>query len=260
MTLNLDKVRSGSTDIKPWQVRMNSILGACVVSSMVFLGQKVFIQMVSVNYHRKQFEGRIQENKQAVKLLAQLYEVSRRLFPDFTEFQEEDNIIHQGMAGALLTPGGIGKNGAATPIRQMIGNLNVVGNKVTSAFGHVAREVTGKNVFNPNSAYSVVLEALHRKDSSEALARRIWMSFVAEDSTELKKEDLVEVMGPDQEASALECFAMLDKDDNGDVSLEEMVLGVLLIYRERKDVAQGMHDVVSIILRRLISTLTSVLG
>lgn len=255
MARNIDKLRNGDTNIKPWQVRMNAILGACVVSSMVYLGQKVFVQMVSVNYHRKQFEGRIQENKQAVKLLAHLYEVSRRLFPDYTEFQEEDNLIHQGMAGALLTPGGMGKNGVATPMRQMIGNLNVVGNKVTSAFGNVAREVTGKNVFNPNSAYSIVLEALHRKDSSEALAQRIWMSFVAEDSAELKKEDLVEVMGLDRENIALECFAMLDKDDNGDVSLEEMIMSVLLVYRERKDVARSMQDV-----DNAIGVLDSVLG
>lgn len=260
MTRNLDEIRSGDTGVKPWQARMNAILGACVVSSMVYLGQKVIVQLVSVNYHRKQFEGRIQENKQAVRLLAQLYEVSRRLFPDYTEFQEEDYLIHQGMVGALLTPGGMGKNGGATPIRQMIGNLNVVGNRITSAFGHVAREVTGKNVFNPNSAYSVVLEALHRKDSSEALARRIWMSFVAEDSAELKKEDLVEVMGPDREDFALECFAMLDQDDNEDVSLKEMVMSVLLVYKERKDVAQSMQDVVSMIHQYLISTLISALG
>jgi len=259
MTRNPDKLRSGDTGVKRWQARMNSILGACVVSSLLYLGQKVFVQMVSVNYHRKQFESRIQANKQAVRLLAHLYEASRSLFPDYTEFQEEDYIIHQGMAGALLTPGGTG-NGAATPMRQMIGNLNVVGNKVTSAFGNVAREVTGKNVFNPNSAYSIVLEALHHKNSSEALARRIWMSFVAEDSSELKKEDLVEVMGPDREAIALECFAMLDKDDNGDVSLEEIVMGVVLIHRERKDVSKSMQDVVGIIHRRLISTLTTMLG
>ncbi|KAF8427818.1 Mechanosensitive ion channel-domain-containing protein [Tirmania nivea] len=255
MTRNLDKVRSGDTGVKPWQVRMNAILGACVVSSLVYLGQKVLVHMVSVNYHRKQFEGRIQENKQAVKLLAHLYEASRRLFPDYTEFQEEDTLIHQGMAGALLTPASMGKNGASTPMRHMIGNLNVVGNKVTSAFGNVAREVTGKNVFNPNSAYSVVLEGLHRKDSSEALARRIWMSFVAEDSDGLKKEDLVEVMGLGQKDIALECFAMLDKDDNGDVSLEEMIMVVLLIHRERKDVAKSMQDV-----DNAISVLDSLLG
>lgn len=246
MTRNPDKRRIGDTSIKPWMARMNAILGAFVVSSLVYLGQKVFVQLVSVNYHRKQFEGRIQENKKSVKLLAHLYEVSRKLFPDYTEFAEEDYIIHQGMAGALLTPG-VGKSGSATPMRmrQMIGNLNVVGNKVTSAFGNVAREVTGRNVFNPNAAYSVVLEALRRKDSSEALARRIWMSFVAENSESLTKEDLVEVMGADREEIALECFSLLDKDDNGDVSLEEMILGVLLMHTERKDVSKSMQDVVS---------------
>lgn len=247
MTRNLDKIRVGDTSVKPWMARMNSILGACVVSALVYLGQRVFVQLVSVNYHRKQFEDRIQENKQNVRLIAHLYEVSRKLFPDYTEFAEEDYTIHQGMAGALLTPAVGGKSGTTTPMRmrQIVGNLNVVGNKVTSAFGNVAREVTGKNVFNPNSAYSVVLEALRRKDSSEALARRIWMSLVAEDSESLTKEDLLEVLGTDREDVALESFAMLDKDDNGDVSLEEMVMGVLLVHKERKDVTKSIQDVVS---------------
>lgn len=231
---------------------MNSILGACVISSLVYLAQKMFVQLVSVNYHRKQFEVRIKENKQNVKLLGHLYEVSRKLFPDYTEFAEEDYIIHQGLAGSLVLAV---KGGTATPMRQLVGNLNVVGNKVTSAFGNVAREVTGKNVFNPNSAYSVVLDALHRKDSAEALARRIWMSFAAENSEALTKEDLLDVMGPDREDIALECFAILDKDDNGDVSLEEIVMGVTHMHRERRDIAKSMRDVVSIPDRILLDSM-----
>lgn len=40
--------------------------------------------------------------------------------------------------------------------------------------------MTGKKVFDPNSAHSIVLEALENNKSAEALARRIWMSFVVE--------------------------------------------------------------------------------
>ena len=65
--------------------------------------------------------------------------------------------------------------------------------KLTSVFGHVAQEVTGKQVFNPNSAHSIVIEALEKKRTSEALARRLWMSFVVEGRDSLLYEDVLDL-------------------------------------------------------------------
>ena len=243
MTHNPDKVHAGDTGIKPWMVRMNALLGASVIAALIHLGQKVFIQLVSVNYHRKQFEERIKENKRNVQLLSQLYEQSRRMFPEYAEFAAEDYIIHQGVAGSLLKPG-MASNKSA-PMQQLVGSLNVMGNKVTSVFGNVAREVTGANIFNPDSAYSVVLDALHKKDSAEALAQRIWMSMVVEDRDVLSMEDVVEVMGAENEELGRECFGMLDQDENGDVSLEEAITLVTYLHTERRHIAKSMRDVVS---------------
>lgn len=244
MTRNPDQLSLGDTGIREWQRRLNLVLIACLVSSLVYLGEKLIIQIVSVDYHRKQFAQRIKTNKENVRFLSQLYEASRALFPSYTEFAEEDYIIHQSLASTLIVPT---KSGSGTPMRAILGNINVVQDKVTSAFGNIAQEVTGnKNVFNPNSAYSVVINALQRKRSSEALARRIWMSFVSEGNTSLEKEDLLEVMGSQYEQAALECFASLDSDGNGDVSLDEMIMHVVQIHSERKDVGKSMQDVVSI--------------
>jgi len=105
-----------------------------------------------------------------VRFLSQLYEVSRSLFPEYTEFREEDYIIHQGLT--LNIPGMKQASGSATPMRAFLGNINFVQDKVTSAFGNIAQEVTGnKNILNPNSAYAVTIEALRRKSSAEALAK-----------------------------------------------------------------------------------------
>lgn len=224
---------------------MNKVLVSCLVSSLIFLAQKVIIQIVSVDYHRRQFAHRIQANKDNVKFLAQLYEVSRNMFPEFGEFAEEDFIIHQGLAGALKIPK-MRNSGTTTPMRHILGNLNYVQDKVTSTFGNIAQEVTGnKNVFNPNSPYATVLEALQRKKSAEALAKRMWMSLVPAGQSALTLDDLKEVMGGNLEIQAMECFQSLDRDQNGDVSLDEMILHVVHTRNERFAVAKSMQDVVS---------------
>ena len=69
------------------------------------------------------------------------------------------------------------------------------------------------------------------------------MSFVVEGKDSLFQEDLAEVMGPDREKEAKECFAALDRDGNGDISLEEIILTVTEFARERKSIATSMHDV-----------------
>ncbi|KAI5782773.1 Mechanosensitive ion channel-domain-containing protein [Geopyxis carbonaria] len=232
-----------SDKILPWEDRFNKVLISCLVSTLVLFAEKLLIQIVSVDYHRRQFAHRIKTNKNHVKFLSQLYEVSRNLFPEYTEFAEEDYLIHQGLAGGLNIPG-LNQSGSATPMRQFLGNINMVQDKVASAFGNIAQEVTGnKNVFNPNSAYAVVIDALHKKTSSEALAKRIWMSFVPEGHSALAKQDLIDVMGMELQQQAEECFSSLDRDDNGDVSLDEMILHVMHMRNERFDVAKSMQDV-----------------
>lgn len=103
--------------------------------------------------------------------------------------------------------------------------------------------MTGKKVFDPNSAHNIVLEALESNRSAEALARRIWLSFVVEGKDALYEEDMVEVMGPGRQKDAEECFHSLDRDGNGDISLEEMILTVTDYGRERKSISSSMHDV-----------------
>ena len=59
----------------------------------------------------------------------------------------------------------------------------------------------------------------------------------------LYKEDLVEILGSDRTSEAEECFAALDRDGNGDISLEEMLHMVNQIGQERRVVVSSMHDV-----------------
>ena len=110
-------------------------------------------------------------------------------------------------------------------------------------FGNIASEITGKQVFNPNSAHSIVVEALEKTRSSEALAKRLWMSFVVEGKEALYLEDVQEVLGPARKEEADEAFAALDNDGNADITLDEMIMKVVEIGRDRKSISSSMRDV-----------------
>ncbi|KAI0871612.1 serine/threonine protein kinase [Hypoxylon argillaceum] len=239
-------LQRGHTKVS-WVNTVATILGASFVSSAIFLGEKAFVQLISISYHQRSFANRIHDSKRDVHLLGLMYDASRQLFPMYCdEFIEEDEIINDSIEMLL---GGKKKwkrnrkSGGAVIPAKLIGNVGRFGNKVTSAFGNIASEITGKQVFNPNSAHSIVIEALEKAKTSEALAKRIWMSFVVEGKDSLYSEDIVEVLGPKHHDEAEECFDAIDADGNGDISLDEMIRKVVEIGKERKAIAHSMQDI-----------------
>ncbi|KIX02280.1 uncharacterized protein Z518_08219 [Rhinocladiella mackenziei CBS 650.93] len=249
MTLNPDQRSRGDTRPTNWESVVKNILFACVFSTLVLLVEKVLIQLLSISYHRKQFDERIKDSKRNIYLVSLLYDASRHLFPMYCrEFAEEDYMINDvldlaGSAGPRnSTIHGDKRSGSAAPLR-LIQNVARAGDKVTAAFGNVAQEITGKKVFNPTASHSVVVQALEKKHSAEALARRLWMSFVLEGKDALSREDIIDVLGSDRTQEAEEAFQVLDVDSNGDISLEEMILRITEFGRERQSIASSMHDV-----------------
>ena len=239
-----DPKSTNGTAIQHWESVVNKILAAFLVASLLLLIEKLIIQLLSIGYHRRQFNAKIKTSKHNVYLLSLLYDASRALFPAYcNEFAEEDYIINDSL-DILDSKRGSGhkRSGSATPMR-LLQNVGRFGDKVTSVFGNIAHEVTGKQVFNPGSAHSIVVEALEKNKSSEALAKRLWMSFVVEGKDALYEEDIVEVLGDEHRAEAEECFACLDRDGNGDISLDEMILTVCEFGRERHSIANSLHDV-----------------
>ena len=229
-----------------WEDVVNGFLAACLIASLILLAEKLLIQLISISYHRTQFDAKIKDSKHKIYLLSLLYDASRSLFPAYcNEFAEEDYIINDSIDLSLLEgkrTKGHKRSGSATPMR-LIQNIGRAGDKLTSAFGNIAHEVTGKQVFNPDSAHSIVVEALEKNKSSEALAKRLWMSFVVEGKEALYQEDIIEVLGADRQEEAEEAFAILDRDGNGDISLDEMILTVCEFGKERHSIANSLHDV-----------------
>ncbi|GKT87091.1 LOW QUALITY PROTEIN: serine/threonine protein kinase [Colletotrichum tofieldiae] len=236
---------SDGGDPAPWITTMIRLLGATFISSAVYLGEKAIVQLIGISYHQRSFALRIKESKREVRLLGLLYDASRTLFPMYCpEFEDEDYVINDSLDLYLAkaAKGGKGGAGSATPLR-LVGDIGRMGDKITGVFGNIASEITGKQVFNPNSAHSIVVEALEKKKPSEALARRIWMSFVVEGKDSLYPEDFQEVLGPAYSDEAEEAFGMIDNDMNGDISLEEMTRKVVEIGKERKAITEGMKDI-----------------
>ncbi|OAX84692.1 hypothetical protein ACJ72_00934 [Emergomyces africanus] len=243
MTRNPTKRASGNTGIQHWQNVVKNILFAAFISTLILFVEKLLVQLISISYHRRQFDNRIKESKRNISLLVMLYEASRTLFPEYcAEFEEEDYVISDSIVRVVKFTRGHKRVGSASPMR-LIHGVGRVGDKLTAAFGNVAQEITGKQVFNSTSAHSVVTLALEKRKSSEALARRLWMSFVLQGRESLYLDDVIEVLGAGREEEAKECFGMLDLDSNGDVSLEEMILTVTEIGRVQKSINNSMHDV-----------------
>jgi small-conductance mechanosensitive channel len=248
MCLNPDQRSHNDTGLKNWEKVIKDILFATFFSTLILLAEKLLVQLISISYHRKQFDQKIKQSKRNIYLLSLLYDASRHLFPAYCpEFAAEDYLINDSLdltSSRSRSKAGSkhGRSGSATPLR-LIHDVGRVGDKLTAAFGNVAHEITGKQVFNPTSAHSIVVEALEKNACSEALARRLWMSFVIEGKDALYQEDIVDVLGPDRAAEAEECFQCLDRDGNGDISLDEMILTVCEFGKERYSIANSMHDV-----------------
>ena len=230
------------TKLTHWEVIVQEILAAFLVASLILLAEKLLIQFISIDYHHTQFQAKIKDSKHRIYLLSLLYDASRHLFPAYcNEFAEEDYIIHDSI-NIPSSKHGHRRSGSATPMKLLV-NVGRFGDKLTSAFGNIASEVTGKQVFNPESAHSIVVEALEKNRSSEALAKRLWMSFVVEGKEALFVDDVVEVLGADHRVEAEEAFEILDRDSNGDISLDEMILTVCEFGKERHSIASSLHDV-----------------
>ncbi|KPI43574.1 putative MscS family protein C2C4.17c [Cyphellophora attinorum] len=229
-----------------WGDRMARILWACLASTIVLLAEKLVIQLIQISYHRKSFDEKIRTSKHEIYLVTLLYDASRSLFPPYcSEFAEEDYAISDTyeLVSGRSSRGAHKRSGSNTPAK-LLQNVGRVKDNITSAFGQVAQEITGKKtVFNPNAAHSVVIQALEKKHSTEALARRLWLSFVLEGREALYPDDIAEVLGPDRAAEAEEAFIALDADGNGDISLDEMILRLGEMGRARHAITNSMHDV-----------------
>ncbi|KAE9973225.1 hypothetical protein EG328_004508 [Venturia inaequalis] len=219
-----------------WVVILRRVALASIAGSALFLAQGLIIQLIAINYHRRQFEDRVNESKLKVAQTDALYDTSLALFPEnHPAFRAEDLSIRTG----------IDYSKSASSNQKLIGNLAMLGETLQSTLGNITGEIMSSRAKETKAAaiHNVVVEALEQPVSTEALAKRIWFSLVSEGEEVLTKEDIQSIMGPQREAQANEIFDRLDGDENGDVSLEEMIMWLAEVAREKKYINRSMHDV-----------------
>jgi hypothetical protein len=206
MTRNPTQRALNDTSVTSWEATIRQILAALTIIALVYLAEKLFIQVVAINFHKVSYEQRIQKNKAAIHTLARLYEHSLALFPSFTDFQLEDGILMD----QVPKHGHHNRSGSSTPrVLAVLGEAKKAVNKATSAFGSAAQEITGKNIFQPSTPHNVVLDALSSSAARTSLARRLWFSFASEGEQVVHEGDFEEVLGNAEEARA--AMVLFDK-------------------------------------------------
>ena len=119
---------------KDWLHTLEKVFLAGIVVTAIFLGEKTIVQIISIDYHRKQFDAKIKESKKLIWLLDLLYDASRQIFPEFCrEFEEEDDAIQGNNLQEVrnhLAKAGVGK---------ALNNMGRARDKVTAAFGAMVR-------------------------------------------------------------------------------------------------------------------------
>lgn len=89
------------------------------------------------------------------------------------------------------------------------------------------------------------MELLRGTSSSYALARIFYRTFVSHEKSNITVDDFFLAFGTQEEAEA--CFAVFDKDLNGDVSMEELEMVCNEIHLEKKAIAASLKDLDSVI-------------
>ncbi|KAH0836088.1 hypothetical protein AYO21_02728 [Fonsecaea monophora] len=237
-----------------WLHTLHNVLKASIGVAALYLVEKMLIQMVSVNYHGKQFYDNIKELKTLSRAIETMYDVSRRRFHDnHPAFIEDDLDIQDTKGYRKDRLGRLRSKDQSTAI--LMTNLGNAAANATSVLGYLVSDIAGRQVLMPTASGPVVEAALERPVSTEALARRIWNSFTNFGETKLDQAAITAMLGPGHEDQALYIHSKVDADENGDLTMEEMVDLVKKVANDRKTIWEGANDV-----KDAIKVLDRVLG
>jgi hypothetical protein len=237
-----------------WLNILYNLSRATVGVTALYLVQKLLIQMVSVNYHGKKQYDFVKELGTLGRAIETMYDVSRARFCDNHPLFKEDDIDIHDVRGYRKNGKGV-RSSTDETTAVFLTRLGTTGDKITSVLGYMASDIAGKQVLMPTASGPIVEAALERPIGAEALARRIWNSFTHFGQIQLDEQAMKEMFGPGREAQAAYAHRKIDADENGDVTLAEMVDLVTRLAEDRRTVWEGACNI-----KDAIKVLDRVLG
>ena len=114
----------GKDNDTPWLDTLRRVFLAGIICAAIFLAEKTLVHLISIDYHRKQYDAKIKESKKVIWLLDLLYDASRQLFPEFChEFQEEDEAIQGNNLAEVRKQ--MAKAGMGTKVLNNMGRVSL---------------------------------------------------------------------------------------------------------------------------------------
>ncbi|KDQ21736.1 hypothetical protein BOTBODRAFT_212160 [Botryobasidium botryosum FD-172 SS1] len=218
-----------------------NLLFANMVCSAILLGEKFSIQWIAYKFHQQSYEDRINRLKAQVECLVTLYESSHTI-------PGQDDPL-SGLPFSKQS------KYQSDPLGSTIRNVRGVTTTTTAALGNIASQMSGSLMIQPNSPAWIVSTALYSPIKTKALAHRIFYSFCPEGAGRFELGDIARFFPTHDQAQF--AFATFDKEENGDVTLEEVEVACQAISREQLCLVESMADVDSAV-GRLDNILMSV--
>lgn len=205
---------------------LGRLLFSIFLCCAILLFEKFSIQWIAGKFHERSYAERIVDQKFAVQTLIVLYQ----------------NSSDTGRSDAF-GPGSSKATGYISPkklFKRAVKGVRTAATTTTTAFGNVASEILGSSILQPNSPQAMVKTALDSANKSRLLARRLFYSFRKPNAEAIELADIMQYFATKETAER--AFRLFDKDDNGDVTKEEMELACIDFHREQLSIEHSMQD------------------
>lgn len=228
----------GNSETRGWERTVNKIIISIFVWTILNLIEKFLLQLIAINYHSRTYSDRIDLNKFQIGALAKMYAYSRTKLVDDNDDVDGQN-DQSANSSRLFNP--LHYAGKAQKVAK--GALGKVGDVA----GAVAADFAGRKTTSRNDPQQVVLALLRTSAGAQGLARRLYRTYKRDGFDSILSSDLRVSFDSDEEAETV--FAMLDKDLNGDLSMEELEAVLMEIGQERKAITSSLKDLDSVVSR-----------
>ncbi len=223
----------GKTPYVTWIEVVYKVIIALFVLTTLNLVEKILIKWIATSFHLRTYSHRIRENHMHIDCLVSLYSYAKNRL-------EAQDPVWESPASRR------GSAGTPSPLKSLQVNARQVWSKVGNAANRMAGDFTGRRILKGNHPRKVVAELLRNSESSYTLARVFYRTFVQPEKSTIMVEDLLPAF-PSAPEDAEACFAVFDKDLNGDISMEELEMVCNEIHLEKKAIAASLKDLDSVI-------------